>query len=120
MNTRLSIFLLSIALALLLSGCGPTSGSNVLQKSMQTIQSWAATAHTVADAWDKGNVPTAYAAQTLDDASQALQQQKDVLANTSSVPPGQRAQVTNPIPPLHLESALVNTTPYSRMRQSWF
>jgi hypothetical protein len=97
MNPRLSMFL---AMALLLSGCGSTSGSNALQKSVQTIQSWTATAHTVADEWNNGDVPTAYAAQTMDDASQALQQQKDLLANSSSVPPDQRVQVTNPIPPL--------------------
>lgn len=43
------------------------------------MESWAATAETVGDAWTRGHVPTAYAEQTLKKTQEELHKEADKL-----------------------------------------
>ncbi len=68
----------------LLSACSSKSSGNDLAKELETVTSWAATAHMVGDAWIHGSVPTAYAKQTLSTAQKKLHKQTDTLAHSST------------------------------------
>ncbi|HUQ33000.1 MAG TPA: hypothetical protein VM095_12845 [Pyrinomonadaceae bacterium] len=46
---------------------------------MQAVASWTATARMVCEAWLKGNVPHAYAAQTLQAAQETLEDEARII-----------------------------------------
>ena len=72
-----SLFLLlSIALS---TACRNRSAADEFQKEMQTVTSWAATAHMVGEAWLRGAVPTRYARRTLQTAQEMLAEERSAL-----------------------------------------
>lgn len=74
----------SVSLLLLLtilSACSSKSSSDELAKELQTVKSWTATAHLVGDTWIRGDVPTAYAKQTLSKTQEELQNEVDILSH---------------------------------------
>ena len=90
---RLSVLLVSLALLTVLTACGAQSSADDLATELETVTSWAATAHMVGDAWINGTVPTAYAKQTLEAAQQSLQEEMDTLAQGSTVPSDRRTKL---------------------------
>lgn len=82
----------SVSLLLLLTilgGCSSKSSSDELNKELQTVQSWAATAHLVGDTWLRGDVPTAYAKRTLSTTQKELQNELNNLSQKA--PPQSRS-----------------------------
>lgn len=73
----------SLFLLTLLTACSSKSSADELAKELQTVTSWAATAHMVGDAWTRGVVPTAYAKQTLEKAQKELHKEIDKLTQKS-------------------------------------
>lgn len=67
----------------LLTACSSQSSTNELAKELQTVKSWAATAEMVGDAWIRGNVPKAYAKQTLEKTQEELKNETDTLSKLS-------------------------------------
>lgn len=68
---------------LLLTACTSKSSSDDVSKELQSVKSWAATAHMVGDAWKRGAVPTAYAKQTLAKTQQELKKEVDSFSESS-------------------------------------
>lgn len=66
-----------------LAACSAQSSTQLVAKQLKTVQSWTATAHTVGDAWMRGDVPPAYAKQTLKKAKEELRKQTDKLEKNS-------------------------------------
>lgn len=69
-----------------------------MAKKLQTVTSWAATAHQVAEAWTHHSVPTVYATQTLQKSQEELQQNIDSLTQLNGAKqfpslPGQLRQI---------------------------
>ena len=62
--------MLTLALA-----CCTRFPADQLKTELQTVTSWTATARMVGEAWLKGSVPRAYAAQTLLAAEETLQEE---------------------------------------------
>lgn len=75
----------SLLLLTLLTACSGKSEADIT-KELQTVTSWAATAEMTGEAWIQGNVPTAYAKQTLSTAQKKLHKQTERLAHTSYDP----------------------------------
>ncbi|AFY91301.1 hypothetical protein [Chroococcidiopsis thermalis] len=73
---RLPYFVLLVAI---LTACNSQSSSSAAKKELQTIGSWTATAHLLADEWLQGAVPNVYARQTLQKVEKNLQQEVDTL-----------------------------------------
>ncbi|HEY9672163.1 MAG TPA: hypothetical protein V6D11_12005 [Waterburya sp.] len=73
----------------ILSACSSKSSADEVTKELQSVKSWAATAHLVGDSWIRKDVPTAYAKQTLSKAQQELQKEQDNLSQKA--PPQSRA-----------------------------
>jgi hypothetical protein len=85
-SQRLSSLLL---LLVALTSC-TRSPADQLKTELQTIISWAATAQMAGEAWLKGNVPHAYAAQTLRTAEESLQEElKTIEEQPSEASPAQ-------------------------------
>jgi len=80
-----------LLLLTILSGCSRKSSADELTKELQTVKSWAATAHLVGDTWIRGDVPTAYAKRTLSTTQKELQKEKDNLSQKA--PPQSRAML---------------------------
>jgi hypothetical protein len=72
--TRLCRSLLWLAALCFLTACGSQASADTRAAGLETVTSWAATAHMLADAWLAGAVPTAYATQTLEQGQHALRQ----------------------------------------------
>ncbi|MCU6566712.1 hypothetical protein, partial [Klebsiella pneumoniae] len=66
----------SLLLLTVLSACSGTE-ANKLTKELQTASSWAATVEMTSEAWIQGNVPTAFAKQTLSTAQKKLHKQTE-------------------------------------------
>lgn len=64
--------LLVVCSLLALTGCARFSAHAKRVDALKTAQSWAATAVMVAEAWQHGEVPDAYAQQTLVKSQQAV------------------------------------------------
>ena len=73
----------------ILSACSSKSSADEVTKELQSVKSWAATAHLVGDSWMHQDVPTAYAKQTLSKAQQELQKEQDNLSQKA--PPKSRS-----------------------------
>lgn len=80
LSLRLSGLLLLLKLLL---ACSSQSSSEDLAKELQTVKSWAATAHLVGDSWMRGNVPEAYTKQTLEKTQEELKHETDTLSKLS-------------------------------------
>ncbi len=76
----------SLLLLTLLTACSGKSEADKLTKELQTVSSWAATAEMTGEAWMQGNVPTAYAKQTLSTAQKKLHKQTEAIARLSYDP----------------------------------
>lgn len=83
---RSASFLLVLTI---LSACSSKSSVDEVTKELQSVKSWAATAHLVGDSWMHKDVPTTYAKQTLSKAQQELQKEQDNLSRKA--PPKSRA-----------------------------
>jgi hypothetical protein len=81
--------LLSIALS---TACRNRSAADEFQKEMQTVTSWAATAHMVGEAWLRGAVPTRYARRTLQSAEETLAEERSALGQLPSLEGDRLAQ----------------------------
>lgn len=68
---------------LLLTACTSKSSGDDVSKELQSVKSWAATAHMVGDAWKRKAVPTAYAKQTLTKTQEELKKETDSLSKLS-------------------------------------
>lgn len=75
----------SLLLLTVLTACSGTEADK-LTKELQTVSSWAATAEMTGEAWMQGNVPTAYAKQTLSTAQKKLHKQTETIAQLSYDP----------------------------------
>lgn len=75
----------SLLLLTVLSACSGTEADK-LTKELQTVTSWAATAEMTSEAWMQGNVPTAFAKQTLSTAQKKLHKQTETIAQLSYDP----------------------------------
>jgi|ERR687885_590851 hypothetical protein len=78
-----------LLLLTILSGCSRKSSADELTQELQTVKSWAATAHLVGDTWIRGDVPTAYAKRTLSTTQKELQNELNKLSQEA--PPQSRA-----------------------------
>ena len=72
---------MALTLTSLLVGCGPQSPMEKLQAELQSVKSNAATAHMVADAWAHGDVPAAYANNSLQSARGELKSAVEALVD---------------------------------------
>jgi len=75
----------SVLLVAILTACNSQSSSINAKKELQTIDSWTATAHLLADEWLRGAVPNIYAQQTLQKVEKNLQQEADTLTKGNLV-----------------------------------
>lgn len=73
-------------LLMMLTSCSTQSPVDQQVKELQTVQSWAATAHMASDAWTNNTVPTAYTKRTLQTAQQSIQDSLDTLTQKASAP----------------------------------
>lgn len=76
-----------------LTACSTKPSADKLTKELQTVESWAVTAHMVGDSWLRGAVPTFYAKQTLQTAQEELQKETTTL--TKVAPVQDRTKVIN-------------------------
>ncbi|OKH58010.1 hypothetical protein NIES2130_16845 [Scytonema sp. HK-05] len=81
---------------LLIASCSNKKSTEEVTKDLDTISSWAATAHMVGDAWIRKAVPTNYAKQTLKTTQEQLQKETDNLSKLS-IPPNQQQSLLKPI-----------------------
>jgi hypothetical protein len=63
----------------LLTSCNRSNAKEDLNKEMQSVSSWSATAQMVGNAWLKGNLPDKYAQQTL------KKTQTELLKNSNNI-----------------------------------
>lgn len=75
-----------------ISACRARSPAGEFNTELETVQSWAATAHMVGEAWTKDTVPIAYTEQTLQTAQQTLQEELNTIREMSAVPIDQRTR----------------------------
>jgi hypothetical protein len=79
-----SLRVCSLSLAFLLFAACARSPSARLKSDIQEITSWTATARYVGQSWLKGNVPHAYAAQTLRAAQETLEDEAQSIQEQST------------------------------------
>ena len=72
-------------LVAILTACNSQFSSINAKKELQTIDSWTATAHLLADKWLQGAVPNVYTRQTLQKVEQNLQQEANTLTKADLV-----------------------------------
>lgn len=86
--SRIASSLISLCSPLLLltslAACSRQSSADEVAKELKTVESWTATAETVGDAWIRGNVPVAYAKQTLTKAQEELHKEADKLGKNAA------------------------------------
>lgn len=70
-----TVRLCSLSLLLLLLSSCSHAPADQLKIELQTVTSWAATAHMVSEAWLKGDVPHAYAMRALRTAQETIQEE---------------------------------------------
>lgn len=86
--------LIIASLLLLLSACD-RSPDEKLNKALQSIKSWSATASLVGAKWQQGEVPDDYAQQTLAKSQQEITQEtQDITIPTTLQQPVQQMQQT--------------------------
>ena len=66
-----------------LAACSHSSSHEKLIKSLQTVQSWTATAQMVGETWQQGTVPDAYAEQTLKKSQEEIARETKDLTESS-------------------------------------
>jgi Tfp pilus assembly protein PilP len=66
-----------------LAACSRSSSHEKLVKSLQSVQSWTATAQMVGETWQQGNVPEAYAEQTLKKSQEEIARETKDLTESS-------------------------------------
>ncbi len=76
--------LLFLGLLLELAACSRSSSHEKLLKSLQTVQSWTATAQMVGETWQQGAVPDAYAEQTLKKSQEEIARETKDLTEPSA------------------------------------
>lgn len=81
---------------LFIASCSSKNSPEELTKELDTVSSWAATAHMVSEAWIHQAVPTNYAKQTLKTTQKQLQKETDKLSELS-ISPKQRRTVLEPL-----------------------
>ncbi len=101
MRIRFLFFIL--LLTLLLAACSGQSGQGNISKDLQTVQSWTSTAYMVGDVWQRGQVPTEYAVQTLEAANSNLKQEQSLISG-----PGQGDQARELVQKLPAVIEIVN------------
>ncbi len=69
---------LLISLLFVLSACSSSSHAKQI-KTLQTIQSWTATARMVGETWQQGIVPDRYAEQTLSKSQEEISKEAEGL-----------------------------------------
>jgi hypothetical protein len=67
-----ALLLAALWLPLLVACSTFESPQDTLSKGVESIESWAATAHTVSDAWVRGDVPAPYIKLTLETAQEEI------------------------------------------------
>ena len=77
-----------------LAACTHSSSHEKLIKSLQTIQSWTATAQMVGETWQQGTVPDAYAEQTLEKSQEEIAKETKDLTESSIQQQTQQIQQT--------------------------
>lgn len=111
MTPSIQILMRSIGslVLLLLTACTSKSSSDDVLKELQSVKSWAATAHMVGDAWKRGAVPTAYAKQTLAKTQKELKKEVDSLSE-SSIDKEKRASIIKSIFSLQVTLTQMSTS----------
>jgi hypothetical protein len=79
-----SLRLCSLSFILLLFAACARSPSAQLKSDIKTVTSWTATARYVGQSWLKGNVPRAYAVQTLQAAQETLDEEAQAIGEQST------------------------------------
>ncbi|ARV60122.1 hypothetical protein BZZ01_17160 [Nostocales cyanobacterium HT-58-2] len=79
-------------LILFLGSCSSKKSPEELTKELDSVYSWAATAHMVSEAWIRNDVPTEYTEQTLEKTQKYIQEETDKLSKLS-IPPKQQRTV---------------------------
>ncbi|MFB2894419.1 hypothetical protein ACE1CI_16035 [Aerosakkonemataceae cyanobacterium BLCC-F50] len=77
------------------TACSVQPSTESLTKELKTVTSWTETAHLVGDFWLQGNVPNAYAKQTLQTTEEKLQKEIEKLAKVTPEP--NRNEVLNSV-----------------------
>jgi hypothetical protein len=77
-------FIFAASLALFCAACAQDPQKETKQE-LQTLSSWAATLHLLADSWREGSVPTQYTTKTLENARDALRQESQRAQSSSSL-----------------------------------
>jgi hypothetical protein len=85
-------FIFAATLALFCAACAQDPQKETKQE-LQTLSSWAATLHLLADSWREGSVPTSYATKTLENAREALRQESQRAQSSSSLAPDARSSL---------------------------
>jgi hypothetical protein len=67
-----------------LTACGPKPPRKQIDEQGQSVASWAGTAELLATAWLRGDVPTAYARQTLQSGAQQVEHARSSLAKVAT------------------------------------
>ena len=57
-----------------------------IRREVQTLSSWAATLHLLADSWREGTVPTPYAKKTIEAARETLRDELKTIQGSSTIP----------------------------------
>lgn len=94
MFKRLLSRVLVLTTAYIYVACGASPQSSI-NKPLQTVFSWAATARAAGDAWVRAQVPDAYAKQTLEAAAKSLGEENAALGTIAASP--QRDALANRI-----------------------
>jgi hypothetical protein len=82
---------LAAALSLLV-GCAQDPQDEARQE-WQTLASWTATLHLLADSWREGSVPTRYAKKSAEAAHETLQKELQSVQKSSTLPADGRALI---------------------------
>jgi predicted metal-dependent hydrolase len=86
--------ILLLGLLLGSAACSRSPSHEELVESLQSIQSWTATAQMVGETWQQGNIPDAYAEQTLKKSQEEIAREKKDLTEPSVQQPIQQIQQT--------------------------
>jgi hypothetical protein len=84
--------LLGLWIGTALAACGPRPACRQIESSGQSMVSWAATAEMVAQRWTAGDVPTAYAHNTLTKGAQEARRAAAKLGQAPAAPVAREAQ----------------------------
>ena len=68
-----------LLILILLASCSGKNSAEDIDKEIQNISSWVATANMVGDAWVRDVVPNKYAEQTLKKSTEKLRKEKDKI-----------------------------------------